>query len=97
MHNRVSNFLVIFKLLQEIQYGFRNKSSTYLALLSFVDKVIQAFEKGEYAICVFFDFSKAFNTVDRDILFDKLDHYGIRDWALSWFKSYLSFRTQYVT
>ena len=37
--------------------------------------VMQAFEKGEYAIGVFFDFSKAVDTVDLDVLLDKLDHY----------------------
>ena len=74
----VSAFLEIFKILHENQYGFRKKSSTHLALLSFIDKVIQAIEKGEYAIGVFLDFSKDFDTVDHDILLDKLDHYGIR-------------------
>ena len=64
-----------------------------LLLLSFVDKVIQAIEKGEYAVGVFLDFSKAFGTIDHDIMLDKLDHYGIRGRALSWFKSYLSCRT----
>ena len=66
----VSTFLEIFKILHENQYGFRNKS-THLALLSFIYKVIQAIEKGEYAIGVFLDFSKAFDTVDHDILLDK--------------------------
>ena len=59
--------------------------------------VIQAIEKGEYAIGVLLDFSKAFDTVEHDILLNKLDHYGIRGCALSWFKSYLSCRTQYET
>ena len=97
MYNRVSTFLEKFKILHENQYCFRNKLSTHLALLSFVDKVIQAIEKGEYAVGAFLDFSKAFDTVDHDILLDKLDHYGIRGCALSWFKSYLSCRTQYIT
>ena len=97
MYNRVSAFLEIFKILHENQYGFRKKSSTHLALLSFIDKVIQAIEKGEYTIGIFLDLSKAFDTVDLDILLDKLDHYGIRGCALAWFKSYLSCRTQYVT
>ena len=97
MYNRVSAFLEIFKILHENQYGFRKKSSSHLSLLSFIDKVTQAIEKAEYAICVFLDFSKAFDTIDYDILLDKLDHYGIRGCTPTWFKSYLSCRTQYVT
>ena len=42
------------------------------------------------------DLSKAFDTIDRDILFTKLQHYGIRDAALQWIKSYFSYRYQFV-
>ena len=49
----------------------------------YIYKVMQAIEKGEYAIGVFLDFSKAFDTVDQDILLDKLDHCGIRGCAFS--------------
>ena len=94
MYNRVTTFLEI---LHGNQYGFRKKSSTHVALLTFVDKVIQAIENGEYTLGVFLDFSKAFDTVDHKILLDKLDHYGIRGCALFWFRIYLSHRFQYVT
>ena len=68
-----------------------------MALLSLMDNLTQALEKGEYVVDVFLDFSKAFDTVDHEILLDKLEHYGIRGCALSWFKSYLSNRQQFVT
>ena len=41
-------------------------------------------------------FLKVFDTVDHGILLYKLDHYGIRDCALSWFKSFLDCKTQFV-
>ena len=67
MCNRVTAFLEIFKILHDNQYGFRKKSSTHVALLTFIDKVIEAIENGKYAIGVFLDFSKAFDTVEHNI------------------------------
>ena len=88
MYTRVITFLEIFKVLDDNQYSFRKQSSTYLSLFSFIDKMIQTTEKGEYVIGIFLDFFKAFDTIDHDIMLDKLDYVGIRGCALVWFKSY---------
>ena len=43
------------------------------------------------------DFSKAFDTVNRNILIEKLDYYRIRGVTKDWFISYLTNRYQYVS
>ena len=46
---------------------------------------------------VFLDFSKAFDTVDHNIILQKLHKYGIRGVELLWFEEYVSNRMQYAT
>ena len=79
------------------QFGFRKLHSSYMALMVLTDKLIKSLENGEFVIGVYMDFSKAFDTVDHEILLSKLSHYGIRGNSLKWFQSYLSNRKQYVT
>ena len=55
-------------LLSENQYGFRSNRSTKDALLSFSTQAYKAFNKGNCKLGIFIDFSKAFDTLDHDIL-----------------------------
>ena len=68
-----------------------------MALLVFLDRIINNLEKGEYAIGIFLDFSKAFDTVDHNILLAKLNFYGIRGVPLDFLRSYLTDRKQFST
>ena len=96
MYKRLLSFVNKHKILYSYQFGFRENHSPNLALIYLVDKISNALENGDYVLGLFLDFSKAFDTVNHEILFKKLEHYGIRGVALEWFQSYLSSRKQYV-
>ena len=96
MYNRLLSFVNKCKLPYEYQFGFRCGHSPELALTCLVDKISNALENGEYVLGLFLDFSKAFDTVNHDILFEKLEYLGIRGIPLMWCKRFLSDREQYV-
>ena len=96
IYTRLLSFIKEHHILYIYQFGFRSAHSPELALLFLVDKLSDALEKGDYVLGLFLDFSKAFDTVNHNILFQKLEHYGIRGVALDMFKNYLSNRYQYV-
>ena len=67
-----------------------------MAILEFVNNTYEGFESNEYAIGIFLDLKKAFDTVNHQILIDKFNFYGIRGIPLAWLTSYLDNRQQYV-
>ena len=87
MYSRVNDFLSNLKILYEFQFGFRKKHSTHLAHLILLDRITESLENGETALGIHFNFSKAFDTVNHEILLKKLYHYGIRGNAYAWFQS----------
>jgi hypothetical protein len=86
---RLINYMDSLHILVDNQFGFRSGHSTSLALLQLYNKISSAIDLNEFTIGIFLYLSKAFNTVNHSILFDKLQHYGIRVVTLDWFKSYL--------
>ena len=84
-------------LLYKSQYGFRKHHSTEFASLELVDTIQQQLDLKLATVAVFLDMSKAFDTLDHEILMQKLSFYGVQNTSLNLFKSYLSERSQFVS
>ena len=97
MYKRIYNFLTHKGSFFEMQFGFREKHSTSHALISLTEMIRNALDNKEFACGIFIDLKKAFDTVDHEILLNKLDYYGIRGLPNDWFRSYLTGRKQFVS
>ena len=82
MYARLYSFLLKHNILFKYQFGFRAGSSTSLAIIEIVDKLRESIDKGENVIGLYCDLTKAFDTVNHDILLYKLSYYGIRGHVL---------------
>ena len=96
MYKRTIRFINKHDLFSRYQYGFRAGHSTQQVAIELVDKITQAIERNEFTLGIFLDLSKAFDTLNHDILLDKLKYYGFRGIVLEWFLNYLTNRKQIV-
>ena len=87
--NRCMDHINKNNLLNEKQFGFRPNHSTYMAVIELVDKIANAVERNEPTLGVFLDLSKAFDTINHDILLYKLEYNGFRGVALDGLKAIL--------
>ena len=78
------------------QYGFRTAHSCENAISELISEIIKGKQDGMYILAVFLDLSKAFDSLEHDVLLSKLYKYGIRGIAHEWFKSYLTNRMMRV-
>ena len=96
MYSRLYNYLNENEILNDKQFGFRARHSTEHAILELIDQVSNAFDNNNFVLGVFIDLSKAFDTVDHNIILEKLSMYGVKGNNFKWFHSYLSNRKQYI-
>ena len=92
IYKRTYNFLVNNSLLYTSQYGFRKYHSCEHAIQELVGSILKGNERNKHTAAIFLDLSKAFDTLNHEVLLCKLERYGIRGIALKWFHSYMSNR-----
>ena len=92
----VLNHLIENKLLSKKQFGFVCGRSTVTQLLNYVDKCAEIIANGGVVDSIYFDFSKAFDTVPHQRLSVKMKANGIEGKVLSWIQDFLTGREQVV-
>ena len=93
VYKRTYNFLSNNDTLYASQYGFRSKHSCENAVTELISEIVKNQSCQQHTIAVFLDLSKAFDMLQQDVLYKKLEKYGIRGVCLKWFESYLSGRS----
>ena len=81
MFQRLNCFMCKYSLLYQHQYGFRKGHSTIDAIINSINMIRSENGSKNNVIGIFFDLSKAFDTVNHSILLSKLDCYGIHGTA----------------
>ena len=96
MYKRTYNFLESTGQIYKSQYGFRTSHSCENAICELVSEIIKGKQDGMHTLAVFLDLSKAFDSLEHDVLLKKLYKCGIRGVAYNWFVSYLNGRQMRV-
>ena len=96
VHKRILSFLNQNNILSNLQFGFRPSFSTQLACSYLSSKISDLFHDNNLVLAIFLDLTKAFDTLDHDILLSKLSNYGFRGVVNDWFRDYLNGRQQKV-
>ena len=95
--NQVHSHVSANNLYPSLQSFYRKGHSTETALLKIVNDILNM-NKQHVTLLVLSDLSAAFDTVDRDILIQRLiTKFGINGVVLNWFKSYMEGRSQHVS
>ena len=96
VHKQVDSYLIFKDRLASTQSGNKRHHSTKTSIIHSNDFILNAMDNKKLTASVFFDMSKAFDSLNHDLLIKKLRHIGLSSQAILWFQSYLSSRYQRV-
>lgn len=96
VHSHMQKYLDKHELIHPLQSGFRPRHSCHTALTHLIDRWLTAINNRKMTGTVYLDLTKAFDLVNHDLLLQKLSVYQFSENAISFFRSYLHRRTQYV-
>ena len=82
--------------LDEYHIHFKQLSTPSHALINFVNKVANAVDSEKYLAGIFLDMSKAFDTLNHEILLSKFEACGITGTVHQWITNYFCNRIQFV-
>ena len=94
--DQLTSYLTINRRLSAHQSGNKAWHSTETSLINSTDSILKAIDQKKVTAVILLDMSKAFDSINHEILLAKLKHVGASSSCLSWFKSYLSERYQTV-
>ena len=92
IHDQLATHLEGNNLLPTFQYGYRKRHNTTQAVLDFNNHITSCLNKKLVTISIFMDLSKAFDTVDKSILCNKLSDMGISSNSINLINSYMTNR-----
>lgn len=90
------NFLESNNKLNPFQSSYRKFLSTQTALLRVHNDILWAADQKMLTLMVLFDYTKAFDAIEHDLLLAKLKGMGFSERLCGWIRSYLSNRRQCV-
>lgn len=96
MHEKILSFLRYQNCISVHQHGFIPKKSTTTGIFSALELIHNHINEGLHTLCIFVDLSKAFDSINHEILLSKMFAYGIRGPVLEWIRSYIFNRLQIV-
>ena len=93
---QLNSFLDRYQILCQSQYGFRPKNQTTHVVHNMMNYITQHSIQNKVCIATYIDLSKAFDCLQYENLFKKLECIGLATETIDWFKDYLSGRKQQV-